>query len=137
MAHSAAHNKGRMSSRTAYRPARVALAVLVGLALTTICQGHDAGEHRLSPHLALLAEHNGHGADEPAAGPHDGAEPGPMYTIAGPGSTGAHDVASLGAALPLLALLRVPARRRWPRPAVMRPHASPPTQPEPPPPRQN
>ncbi|HET9494432.1 MAG TPA: hypothetical protein VFR15_09395 [Chloroflexia bacterium] len=136
MAHSAAHNKGRTSSRAAYRPARFALALLVGIALTSICQGHDTGEHRLAPHLALLPEDAGHEAGEVQLQPHAETAPGAMYTVAGPGSTGAHDVVSLGAALPLLALLGLPARRRWPRPAGMRPHANAPMQPEPPPPRQ-
>ena len=135
MAHSAAHNMGRTTCRAAYRPARVALALLVGLALTSICQGHDTGEHRLSPHLALLPEPAGHAADEPAAGPHDETEPGPMYNIAGPSAQGAHDFASLGVALPLLALLGLPARRRWPRVGDMIVHPTTPLQPEPPPPR--
>jgi hypothetical protein len=136
MAHSAAHNQGRTSRRVAYRPARAALALLVGLALTSICQGHDTGEHRLSPHLALLPEPADNAAGEPTAESHADTAPGPMYTLAGPGAQGAHDVASLGAALPLLALLGVPARRRWPRPGEVRIHPTTPPQPEPPPPKQ-
>ena len=137
MARSAKHNPGR-SLQPAYagsRPARLALALLVGLALTSICQGHDSGEHRLAPHLAFLAEAEGHAAEESYAPAHTGTEAVPMYTIAGPAASGAHDVASLGAALPLLALFGLTSRRRWPRPGDARPCAHTPLQPDPPPPR--
>jgi hypothetical protein len=138
MAHSATHNPCRSPrpARAGFGTVRIVLALLVGLALTSICQGHNTGEHRLAPHLAILSETGGHAEEQPYAPPHTGTDPGPMYTISAPGTPDAHEVASLGAALPLLALLGFPASRRWPRPHDARSHAATPLQPEPPPPRQ-
>lgn len=141
MASSATHNPSRRP-RTAGAGTgrtRIVLALFVGLALTSVCQGHGTGEHRLAPHLAILGETGAQVASAPHARPHTGTGPSPMNTIDAigePGATGAHDVVSLGVTLPLLALLRRPARLRWPRPGDTLPRANAHVQPEPPPPKQ-
>ena len=142
MAHSATHNPARTGrpAKAGRVRARIALVLLVGITLTSICQGHDKGEHRIAPHLAILGEagHAGEAAQavEPHAEPHARTGPGPMYTVVGPGALGAHDVASLGVALPLLALLGLSAGRRWPRPTDTLPQVTTTLPPDPPPPRQ-
>jgi hypothetical protein len=138
MTRSASHNHAptRHPAREGVVRARLLLVLLVGLTLTSICQGHDVGDHRLAPHLAFLPEMDEHATHVAQAHTNPDTDAGPMYTIGSPGAPGAHDVASLGVALPLLALLGWRTGRRWPRPAEARPRPATVAPPDPPPPRQ-
>ena len=116
--------------------ARMSLVVLVGLALTSICQGHDTGTHRLAPHLAFLGETGDRSGGDRRDRPHRSTDAGPLYTVGSPGEPGAHDVASLGVALPFFSLLGLGRRRRWQKPGDAYPHAAAAVPPESPPPQQ-
>jgi hypothetical protein len=137
MAPSVSYNlaQTRRPANPGTKRARILLAMIVALNLTSICQGHGTGSHRLSLHLAIFGETGSHATPVSYTRPHSDPDRGLMYTLGSPGTSGTADVASLGAALPLLGMLGFRSSRRRPRTANEHPPSTAAVAPEPPPPR--